>query len=167
MFSPEPGATAGVNGVRTSVTILNAVPGLGAWGTAECDGRMAFFGRGTVATHGLADGDRIEALLIPNLVKPDHTPWFGKRVFGPAGADDLAPALRDVLSRGGVWTLADLAEQISAPVSHADAALEHLYDAGEVSKFVLFRKSGMKADKVWYTAFPDRADVDEWEEEDE
>ena len=86
----------------------------------------------------------------------------------------VADRVRSIMSKGGVWTLASLFAELFPGKTRGDglqdysavsAAVRAMYAKGECSKFQLWRSSDQsKPSREWFTCFPDRADVDEWEE---
>jgi len=85
-----------------------------------------------------------------------------------------ADRVRKVLRNGGVWTVASLFEDLFPGKTRGDglteynavsAAVRAMYSKGECSKFQLWRSSDQsKPSREWFTCYPEKADVDEWEE---
>lgn len=81
--------------------------------------------------------------------------------------------VRAVLKEGGVWTLAAMFEEVFpgktrgeglADYNAVSAALRKMFADNECSKFSFWRTSEqVKPGRDWFTCYPDRADVDEWE----
>ena len=79
-----------------------------------------------------------------------------------------------VIRQGGVWTLKSMFDDVSAAevrnsrihtYDAVAAALRKLFEDGKCSKFALWKRAGNTAPtREWFTCFPDRADVDEWDE---
>lgn len=85
-----------------------------------------------------------------------------------------ADRVRALMQQGGVWTQGDLFEHLFPGRTRGDglsdynaisAAVRTMYAKGECAKFQMWRSSSQsKPSREWFTCFPDRADVDEWEE---
>jgi hypothetical protein len=81
--------------------------------------------------------------------------------------------VRAVMKEGGVWTLAAMFEEVFPGRTRGDgladynavsAALRKMFADNECSKFSFWRTSEqVKPGRDWFTCYPDRADVDEWE----
>jgi len=85
-----------------------------------------------------------------------------------------ADRVRFVMRKGGVWTLAALFEELFPGTTRGDglsdynaisAAIRGMYAKGDCAKFQLWRSSDQsKPSREWFTCYPEKADVDEWEE---
>lgn len=81
--------------------------------------------------------------------------------------------VRAVLKEGGVWTLAAMFEEVFPGKTRGEgmqdynavsAAMRKMFADNECSKFSFWRTSEqVKPGRDWFTCYPDRADVDEWE----
>lgn len=81
--------------------------------------------------------------------------------------------VRAVLKEGGVWTLAAMFEEVFPGRTRGDgmqdynavsSAMRKMFADNECSKFSFWRTSEqVKPGRDWFTCYPDRADVDEWE----
>lgn len=87
----------------------------------------------------------------------------------------IADRVREVLRKGGVWTQGELFEELFPGRTRGDgladynaisAAVRGMYAKGECAKFQMWRSSDQsKPSREWFTCYPERADVAEWEEE--
>ena len=87
----------------------------------------------------------------------------------------MADRVRRTMRNGAVWTVSSLySELVPGKVrteglteySSISAAVRAMYAKGECAKFQLWRSSDQsKPSREWFTCHPDRADVDEWEEQ--
>lgn len=156
--------------VATHITIHNVIEGA-AFAIAEHDGGQVFVPRGMrMMYENLEPGARFRATLVPNRAKPEQTPWFALIMVpeddtGPLTAETVLRLMRET---GGVWTPAEVAEELGGPkasAGRAAALLESLYMTGAIDKFAHLRSGQGKPVRLWYSAYPDDADVSEWEEE--
>lgn len=152
--------------IRTNITIQTILPSGAAVGVVEHDGLAAYVSRNAMQSQQADLGDTFAALIAPNELPGSKIKWYTRRLVERASAglphgvlDKIAATLRS----GGVWKPADFkqVDQTAAAV-----ALETIYRKGGVSKFVRFDDPNSPGVDVWYTAYPDRADVDEFEEDD-
>ena len=89
-------------------------------------------------------------------------------------APTVADRVRYVMVKGGVWTVGTLFEELFPGRTRGDglsdynavsAALRGMYAKGDCAKFQLWRSSDQsKPSREWFTCYPEKADVDEWEE---
>lgn len=92
----------------------------------------------------------------------------------PTPAPSVADRVRHLMKKGGVWTVATLFEELFPSKTRGDglqdynaisAAVRAMYAKGECSKFQLWRAADQtKPSREWFTCYPEKADVDEWEE---
>ena len=93
----------------------------------------------------------------------------------PTGAPTVSTydKVRAIMKEGGVWTLAAMFEEVFPGRTRGDgladynavsAAMRKMFADNEASKFSFWRTSEqVKPGRDWFTCYPDRADVDEWE----
>lgn len=142
-----------------------------AFGIAT-DGLAVFISAGLAKRLGVTPGDRVEGAIVPNKNKPDTTPWYLQEGIVTAAGEQRAADMETLLAvldvEGGAWEAWDLANFIEAEHAtiRATAAMEVAHKAGQVSKIVLFSHESEER-KVWYTRYPDRIDVDEFDSESE
>jgi hypothetical protein len=151
-----------------------------------------FFNQTSVGRFDLKPGDVVRARYVPNY--PDRAelvPWRAIFVFDAAAAvpAPLAPPLplappapvasvasrvRQTMMGGGVWTVSSLLEALFPGKARAEASAEYnaisaavrgMFAKGECAKFQLWRTPDQsKPGREWFTCFPEKADVDEWED---
>jgi hypothetical protein len=86
----------------------------------------------------------------------------------------VAARVRQVMEKGGVWTLASMFEELFPGKTRGDGlndyhavstALRSMFADGGCAKFQLWRSpTQSKPGREWFTCYPQKADVDEWEE---
>ena len=92
----------------------------------------------------------------------------------PEPMPTLPDRVRQTMQDGGVWTTRTMYEALfpgaagrsgAADYAAVQAALQNMFAAGECAKFAMWRTCGQgHPTRVWYTCYPERADVDEWED---
>jgi hypothetical protein len=92
----------------------------------------------------------------------------------PNPAVTLATQVRHTMLGGGVWTERSMYDQLSGVVPQVRGAerlaavrntLAQMFAAGKCAKFAMWKAPDQPTPtRVWYTCYPDRTDVDEWEE---
>jgi hypothetical protein len=153
-----------------TVLVTRVGPGSGyAFGVAT-DGLTVFISSSLARRLGVMPGDRVEGSIVPNRAKPEATPWYlthGVVTVGGAQREADEEAVLDLLGdAGGAWEAHQLAEDLDlgdAGEIRVTVAMESAHLAGKVSKIVLFDHTS-EARRVWYTAYPDRIDVDEFDD---
>lgn len=167
------------------IVIVNKLVTGTAFGVTLSEPSEAVFVPGRVVEASNAEiGDKFVALLVPNTIKPDRTPWMAARIDPalPLPSIPTTPKLastpdlvRETMMQGGVWTLGEMFEHLFPGQTRGTSlvdynaisnTLRHLYEKGECAKFQLWRSSDQeRPSREWFTCYPERADVDEWVEE--
>lgn len=97
----------------------------------------------------------------------------------PAAPTPPAPTTAERVKRlmrgGGVWTVSTLFRELFPGKVREDSSVGYntisstvraMYAKGECAKFQLWRQAEQtKPSREWFTCYPDKADVDEWEEQ--
>jgi hypothetical protein len=173
---------------RTEIVVNNLLGTGTAFGVTLTTPPQAVFIPGKVASSVNAEiGDRFIALLVPNAVAPERTPWMAARLepalpLPPvqqtlenlAIEPTTAERVREIMRAGGVWTLGKMFELLFPGATRGDSMVDYnavshamraMFEAGECAKFQLWRRSDQeRASREWFTCNPEKADVDEWEE---
>jgi hypothetical protein len=127
-----------------------------------------FIPQKVAASCDLDVGDEATAQLIPNMREVDRTPYFAIRVarepipMTPRPADVHGALLRK-LRQGGVWTAKIMAAHLNCDEATTAAAMQAIFASGGCSKFTLHVSNTGGPRNEWFTCYPERADVDEWE----
>ena len=95
----------------------------------------------------------------------------------PAAAPAVPPVavrVRKTMEKGGVWTVSSLFEELFPGKTRGEGlndynavstALRSMFADGGCAKFQLWRSPNQsKPGREWFTCYPQKADVDEWEE---
>ena len=172
---------------HADILITNVLDSGTAFGVTMGDGPQAVFVPGKVATAVKAQtGDRFVAMLVPNTIQPEKTPWMAARIepalpLGQVPQPTQSVELASILGRvertmmgGGVWTPTAMFELLYPGATKGDSpvvytavvnAMHGMFGAGKCAKFQLWSRPGQgTATREWFTCYPQRADVDEWEE---
>lgn len=150
------------------IIVTHILPSTTAFG-ATCGPRPeAVFIPGKVSNEaGLVVGQKVMAQLVPNTMQPDKTPWLAAcvEIMAPEGVVELVTnKALDLMSKGGVWTATDVAEELNVTIQEAQGLLLEAFENGDCAKFEL-KRSPEAAPVQWFTCYPERADVAEWAED--
>ena len=162
------------------LTIHHRLPDGPAFAHVEGLEGTAYIPRSTANALRLKRGDRVRGAIVSNVIAPEKTPWYAPHAIydEAAGPNPDVETLRHLLfDCGGVWPLSELARHLAAPgddgqgsdagslSTRAYLAAEILYEQGGVAKFMRFDSPSGPVIRIWYTTNPDRADVDEWDDD--
>ena len=164
---------------KATITVTNQLESMSSFAVRMDGVDGAVFIPAKIATAlKLGIGDTVEALLVPNTTQADRTPWLAIRVEPVKAQTSDYPIIervKDVMKEGGVWNQSRMFEELFPNGDRAtnldeynaiSAAFRSIFNSGGCSKFQLWRAAGQsKSSREWFTCFPDRADVDEWAEQ--
>lgn len=161
-YSPEPIDAPGL----ATIIMTEQWPNGAMLGRVQPGDEACFLSATAAKVTGAQVGESLLAEVLPNRRLDSGIPWFACRVVARHD-DSLTPeyaaTIEQTVRAGGVWQACQFR---GASVAAASAVLEALYRRGGLSKFVRFDHPDQSGAEVWYTAFPGRADVDEWEDPD-
>ena len=153
-----------------TIVVTHILPTKSAFAaTVERPSQGVFIPGRLSADNNIVVGQEISALLVPNTMQPDRTPWLAVKLrsLDERSSADTAKSHTSVdadimalLSEGGVWTAEDVATEKSIPEAVAKPILERFYAESKCARFTLNEKG--KITQRWYTCYPENADVDEW-----
>jgi len=161
-----------------SLTITNLIESGAAFAIRHGSGDTCYIPASVAFTSGLKAGDVVTAALVPNPndLARERTPFMARYVAPLAkedGAQGTAPIdfIRLALKEGGVWTpemmLAHFKGSHDDPITIDDVRrlLGSLFQEGACARFTMLRgPRQLTPSREWFTAYPDRADVDEFDE---
>ena len=153
------------------VTIHTTDPFGAGFAVVEASGEEAYIPAAAMFTARLSAGMSIQCRLIPNRRLDAKTPWFVAyadpltRRESSAMDGDFLSRIQSFLDEGDAWTPEMAAQAMGESLGPMAAGLEQLYRQERAHKFVLFHKSSRNGLKVWYTRYPDRCDIGEFEED--
>lgn len=113
-----------------------------------------FIPKGVSRATSVVVGQRVRAVLVPNTLQPDRTPWLAVRVDTNCTNENN---VIDLISRGGEWTASDVASSLSIDRSGCAVTLENIYLSGRCSKYQLWR-GGDRPSETWYTVNPEEVE---------
>ena len=90
--------------------------------------------------HGVRLGQRVQAIVVPNMTRPDRTPWLAVSILdgAPVQQDDaLADFILESLEQGR-GTVEEIAEDLNMADGKIAAKLAELVAAGRVVRLVCY-----------------------------
>lgn len=115
------------------------------------DGEGVFINARIVEMLKLEPMEEVRAFLLPNYPdKRDHIPWRAVRIERPKpdltgvlGAEpSIDSRILEVLKRGGLFTNAEIAEDLGEEVPAVGTATARLFVMGKISKAEVYKRPG-------------------------
>ena len=91
--------------------------------------------------HSVRLGQRVQAVCVPNMTRPDRTPWLAVSILdaAPVSRDDtLAAFILGNLQADGRATVEEIAEDLNLSDAVVAATLAELVAAGRVVRLVCY-----------------------------
>ncbi len=126
-------------------------------------------------------GDVFVAKAVPNPVNSERTPLMAVDLLPALPLEDPVPAIvarqtdlkgkvRDALLEGNTWTLEQMVRYVSkspdgATYAEVREALNELFREGVCSKFQRLSSPTGAPVREWFSAYPDKVEVEEWLED--
>jgi hypothetical protein len=113
-----------------------------AFGACTDDGTQVYIPPTVARSTNLAVGDAVIADMIPNLHRPERTPWFATHIVRVVDSDLNSAVYKAVTDAPAYVTTAEVAAEAGITTSAANATLNRLFKAGRISKADVFGRYG-------------------------
>ena len=149
----------------TVTHILHSGTAFGA--TASRPPESVFIPGKAAEQSGLVVGQQVEAVLVPNTMQPERTPWLAAQInlLPPMTRPQVeeVPTIESwvlsALREGGEWTVADMSVYLEVHSDQVAEALETIYNKDLCAKYQLWRKrSDTEPSDEWFTCHPDEVE---------
>jgi hypothetical protein len=169
-----------------TLTVTNVIESGAAFAVKHGSGETCYIPATVAFTSGAKAGDVITAVLVenPNETARERTPYMARYVTPKDKPVDPFQAMldnwdkkqpidfiRDTLKEGGVWTtesmfdLVRLMHDDQITIDTVRRMLGALFQEGACARFTMVKgPRQLTPSREWFTAHPDRADVDEFDE---
>ena len=90
---------------------------------------------------GVRVGQKVQAIVVPNMTRPDRTPWLAVSILdaAPAPQDDaLAEMILDTIESDGRGTVEEIATSLNMADAKISAKLSELAASGQVVRLTCF-----------------------------
>lgn len=86
-------------------------------------------------------GQKVQAIVVPNMTRPDRTPWLAVSILddAPLPQDDaLAEMILDLIESDGRATVEEIAENLNMSDAKISAKLSELAASGQLVRLVCY-----------------------------
>lgn len=90
---------------------------------------------------GVRVGQKVQAIVVPNMTRPDRTPWLAVSILddAPAPQDDaLAEMILDTIAFDGRGTVEEIATSLNMADAKISAKLSELAASGQLVRLTCF-----------------------------
>lgn len=126
--------------MQQTILLTNQLATGSAFALTE-DNENVFIPSKVVAGKGVRPGQKVQAIVVPNMTRPDRTPWLAVSIVDaePVSRDDtLANFILDNLQADGRATVEEIAEDMNMADDKIAAKLAELVASGDVVRLICF-----------------------------
>ena len=85
----------------------------------------------------LRPGQQVQAIVVPNMTRPDRTPWLAVSILD-AAPDALAEMILDTIERDGRGTVEEIATSLNMSDAVVSGKLSELAASGQLVRLTCF-----------------------------
>ena len=125
--------------MQQTILLTNQLATGSAFALTE-DNENVFIPSKVMHDKGVRPGQKVQAIVVPNMTRPDRTPWLAVSILEaePVSRDDtLANFILDNLEQGRA-TVEEVAEDLNMSDDKIAAKLAELVAAGQVVRLVCY-----------------------------
>ena len=105
------------------------------------DNENVFIPSKVMLEKGVRVGQRVQAIVVPNMTRPDRTPWLAVSILDAAPLpqeDALAEMILDTIENDGRGTVEEIATSLNMADAKISAKLSELVGSGQMVRVVCF-----------------------------
>jgi hypothetical protein len=91
--------------------------------------------------HSVRLGQRVQAIVVPNMTRPNRTPWLAVSILDaapPPQEDALAEMILDLIESDGRGTVEEIATSLNMADAKISAKLSELAASGQLVRLTCF-----------------------------
>jgi len=105
------------------------------------DNENVFIPSKVMLDKGVRPGQKVQAIVVPNMTRPDRTPWLAVSILDAAHApqeDALAQMILDTIEVDGRGTVEEIAPSLNMSDAVVSAKLSELVASGQLVRVVCY-----------------------------
>jgi hypothetical protein len=105
------------------------------------DNENVFIPSKVMLDKGVRVGQKVQAIVVPNMTRPDRTPWLAVSILdaAPVSRDDtLAEMILDTIESDGRGTVEEIATSLNMADAKISAKLSELAASGQLVRLTCF-----------------------------
>ena len=126
--------------MQQTILITNQLATGSAFALTEGSNENVFIPSKVMLDKGVRPGDHAQAILVPNMTRPDRTPWLAVSILDadPVSQDDTLDAFILQSLEQGRGTVQEIAEDLNLSDAVVASNLARMVAAGEVVRVVCY-----------------------------
>ena len=105
------------------------------------DNENVFIPSKVMLEKGVRVGQKVQAIVVPNMTRPDRTPWLAVSILDAAPApqeDALAEMILDTIENDGRGTVEEIATSLNMADAKISAKLSELAASGQLVRLTCY-----------------------------
>jgi len=105
------------------------------------DNQNVFIPSKVMFEKGVRVGQKVQAIVVPNMTRPDRTPWLAVSILDaapPPQDDALAEMILDLIESDGRGTVEEIATSLNMADAKISAKLSELAASGQLVRLTCF-----------------------------
>lgn len=126
--------------MQQTILLTNQLATGSAFALTE-DNENVFIPSKVMLEKGVRVGQKVQAIVVPNMTRPDRTPWLAVSILDAAPApqeDALAEMILDTIEVDGRGTVEEIATSLNMADAKISAKLSELAASGQLVRLTCF-----------------------------
>jgi hypothetical protein len=126
--------------MQQTILLTNQLPTGSAFALTE-NNENVFIPSKVMLEKSVRVGQKVQAIVVPNMTRPDRTPWLAVSILDAAPApqeDALAEMILDLIESDGRGTVEEIATSLNMADAKISAKLSELAASGQLVRLTCF-----------------------------
>jgi len=127
--------------MQQTILLTNQLATGSAFALTEGSNESVFIPSKVMLDKGVRPGQKVQAIVVPNMTRPDRTPWLAVSILddAPAPQDDaLAEMILDTIAFDGRGTVEEIATSLNMSDAVVSGKLSELAASGQLVRLTCF-----------------------------
>jgi hypothetical protein len=127
--------------MQQTILLTNQLATGSAFALTEGSNENVFIPSKVMLDKGVRVGQKVQAIVVPNMTRPDRTPWLAVSILdaAPAPQDDaLAEMILDLIESDGRGTVEEIATSLNMADAKISSKLSELAASGQLVRLTCF-----------------------------
>jgi len=127
--------------MQQTILLTNQLATGSAFALTEGSNENVFIPSKVMLDRGVRVGQKVQAIVVPNMTRPDRTPWLAVSILdaAPVQEDDaLAEMILDLIESDGRGTVEEIATSLNMADAKISAKLSELAASGQLVRLTCF-----------------------------
>jgi hypothetical protein len=127
--------------MQQTILLTNQLATGSAFALTEGSNENVFIPSKVMLDKGVRVGQKVQAIVVPNMTRPDRTPWLAVSILDaePVSQEDaLAEMILDLIESDGRGTVEEIATSLNMANGLAAAKVSELVASGQLVRVVCY-----------------------------